>query len=181
MANTTKPTSLYRKNPGSNKLSDFIRNTLYSDDNLSSFLSNYTDLDTDARTKLADGISMAYDTPLSGKPLTPDTSSTGLSTTGRLLLNQIKDHPFKAAGAGILGAGNIAGLFDNQNLAGQIGGGVLGATAVPWALGKMGVGVSPYLKVMTTLGGGYLGSLFDKLMAKKAEEEQMMQSYQGQY
>ena len=39
-------------------------------------------------------------------------------------------------------------------------------------------GVNPYTAAMLTLGGGQLGSLFDKLRQKKEEESQYAQQMQ---
>ena len=178
----TKPVSAFSQgNSGSSKLNDFIRDALYTDENVNSFLGNFDDANRD---RISDLISnQAYDAPLSAKHFNADTTSSGLSTSGHLLLNQMKNHKLKTAGALGLGAANVAGLLDNPNVVGQLGGGVLGATAVPWAVKKItGNALGPYGKIMTTLGGGALGSLFDTLMSKKAEEEQMMQMLQqGQY
>lgn len=83
----------------------------------------------------------------------------------------IKAHPFKAAGIGALGAANLAGLFDNEQIGGQLIGGLGGGALAHF------LPVSPIAKVAIGLGGGTLGSLFDKLRAKKAEEQAMAQQY----
>ena len=95
-----------------------------------------------------------------------------LKTTASGALNAIKAHPYKAGLTG-LGAGlNIAGLVDNDKVLGQaigaLGGGLVGA-AIP-GMGPLGI-------VGTAMGGGALGSLFDALRAKKAQEEQYQQQY----
>ena len=105
-----------------------------------------------------------------------------LKGLGSKLVGFSKEHPYQALGTGALGAANVAGLLDNPNIAGQLVGAGLGAAApalasklnIPYvgSLGKLG-------KVNSALIGGGIGSLFDTLMAKKAEEEQMMQMYGG--
>ena len=102
-------------------------------------------------------------------------------TTGRLLVENMKAHPFKTAGGALLGGANLAGLFDNDKIIGQAAGLGAGGLAAKYLLPKLGVGgiANGALAVM---GGGALGSLFDKLMAKKAEEEAaMLAAYAGQY
>lgn len=98
-----------------------------------------------------------------------------LANTANLVGANIKAHPFKAAGLG-LGAGmNIAGLFDNDKIGGQLIGTGAGI-ALPALLSKLGAmtSVTPMGRIGWALGGGALGSLYDKLMAKKEEEEQAM-------
>lgn len=103
--------------------------------------------------------------------------NSGLGTTAALAGNWMADHKLKTAGLGLLGAGNIAGLFDNPNVIGQLAG--LGGG---FAAGKMlipkitknpltGSGMA-----IATMGGGFLGSIFDKLMAAKDTRQ-----YQEQY
>lgn len=87
------------------------------------------------------------------------------------MLGAAKAHPFKTAGLVGLGAGNIGGLMDNNKFGGQLGGLALGG------LGSYLAGASPYTAAMMTMGGGALGSLFDKLRAKK--EQQNQQPYYG--
>jgi hypothetical protein len=102
-------------------------------------------------------------------------------TTGRLLWENIKAHPFKSAGIGLGTAANVAGLFDNDKIGGQLVGGGLGALAgvklLPMLMG--GPATIPNV-TLAALGGGTLGSLFDKLRAKKAEEEAAMAQYASQ-
>lgn len=105
----------------------------------------------------------------------------GLKDLSTKLLGTVKTHPWKSAGAGILGGINTAGLFDNSQMGGQLIGG-LGGAAIPLAINALAkTNISPYWTAMSSMGGGALGSLFDKLIAKKKEEEAMMQQYQGQY
>ena len=117
--------------------------------------------------------------PLSFKKL--DGGGSGIGTTLGLGLNKVKAHPIKSAGIGLLGAGNLAGLFDNNKIAGQLVGAGAG-TALPFLLNNVaGTSFGVPGKIMFGLGGGALGSLFDKLMARKEQEQQMAQQYQGQY
>jgi hypothetical protein len=61
---------------------------------------------------------------------------------------------------------NVAGLFDNDKVGGQLIGAAIGA-GVPALLGaKLG----PLAYVNLAAGGGIVGSLFDTLRAKKADE-----------
>lgn len=85
---------------------------------------------------------------------------------GSLAFNAAKAHPFKTAGLVGLGASNIGGLTDNNKFGGQLGGlalGGLGAHALAQG--------NPYLQAIITMGGGALGSLFDKLRARKEMEQ----------
>lgn len=88
------------------------------------------------------------------------------SQLGSLALGAAKAHPFKTAGLVGLGAGNIGGLTDNDKFGGQLGGLALGG------LGSYLAKANPYAAAMMTMGGGALGSLFDKLRAKKELEKQ---------
>lgn len=101
-----------------------------------------------------------------------------LANTANLVSANIKAHPFKAAGLGALGAANVAGLFDNEQIGGQLIGTGAGV-ALPALLTKLGAvsSISPMGRIAWTLGGGALGSLFDKLSAKKAEEQAVAQQY----
>lgn len=96
------------------------------------------------------------------------------SQLGSLALGAAKAHPFKAAGLLGLGAGNIGGLTDNDKFGGQLGGLALGGLgAATFASGN------PYLQAMLTMGGGQLGALFDKLRARKEQEQAQIQQYRG--
>lgn len=161
---------------------------LYSDANKASLqkrMAKKGNLGNVTSDKLAEFFAAAQEAPLSTDKISIDgiPERTGLGATASLAGNWIADHKLKSAGLGLLGAGNVAGLFDNPNLIGQLvglGGGLAAGKLLPGAL-KMkpltGSGVA-----LTTLGGGFLGSLFDKLMAAKAEEEAAMQAaYAGQY
>jgi hypothetical protein len=107
--------------------------------------------------------------PLKTKVVMPD-GSTGnaLKNTMGLLGANVKAHPLMSAGLGALGVSNIAGLTDDDKLAGQLlgsGAGFLASNLV----------AHPAAKAAIMMGGGTLGSLFDKLRAKKEAEQQMYQ------
>lgn len=97
-------------------------------------------------------------------------------TTGRLLLENIKAHPFKSAGGALLGGANLAGLFDDDQIIGQgIGLGLGGLTA---AKILPAIGVGGIANGALAIGaGGMLGSLFDKLMANKKAQQQYQEQY----
>lgn len=124
-------------------------------------------------------IEAASQAPLGTKGLTvggKQVANTGLGTTLGLGWDKIANNKLKAAGAGALGLGNVAGLFDNPYWGGQaIGTGA--GIGLPFLLSKTGLNLGGYGRTMAALGGGFLGSLFDKLRANQAEQEQ----YQGQY
>lgn len=157
---------------------------LYNNQNINSLLKRMQKkgtLGTHDKKQLSKFFEQARDNAWSTDKISIDglPENSGLGTTTALAENWMADHKLKTAGLGILGAGNVAGLFDNPNIIGQLAG--LGGG---FAAGKMlipkitknpltGSGMA-----LATMGGGYLGSLFDKLMAKKAEESQQ---YQGQY
>ena len=85
---------------------------------------------------------------------------------GALAFGAAKAHPFKTAGLIGMGAGNIGGLTDNDKFGGQLAGlGLGGLGAHLLAQGN------PYLQAVMTMGGGNLGALFDKLRARKEQEE----------
>jgi hypothetical protein len=91
------------------------------------------------------------------------TSDGALSTLG----GWIKAHPWQTAGYGLTGAMNLGGLFDNDKLLGQLGGAAagFGISKIPAVSGLLAAhGINPALVAM---GGGALGSLFDKLRANK--------------
>lgn len=94
------------------------------------------------------------------------TSAPNIKDYAGLAFRAAKQHPFKTMGATALGMGNIGGLLDNNKLGGQLGGLALGGLA------GANLGVNPYTAMMLTMGGGELGALFDKLRAKKEQEQQ---------
>lgn len=109
-----------------------------------------------------------------GKGVTGNSLRNTLSTAG----SAIAAHPFASAGLGILGATNISGLVDDDKIGGQLVGGGLGLAA-PALMTKLGMAApTPIGKLAMVMGGGALGSLFDKLRAKKEAEQQV---YQQEY
>lgn len=101
----------------------------------------------------------------------------GLRTTMSNLGANIKANPGMSAGLGLAGAANVAGLFDNDKIGGQLLGGV-GGYAIPKLMGSTW---GPAGMALSTLGGGALGSLFDKLRAQKELEAQSQYKYGDQY
>ena len=108
------------------------------------------------------------------------------STTGKNLLKNffnnntagkwIKANPLPTAGLGLLGAGNIAGLFDNPNVGGQLLGaglGTAGALGIPKLLGKAALPAP--LSAAIGMGGGALGALFDSAVAKQEAQQKEQQ------
>lgn len=115
---------------------------------------------------------------LEGKRLAPfytgNIDNAKFGNWASLALGAAKNHPFKTAGLIGLGAGNIGGLTDNDKFAGQIGGLGLGG------LGAAAFASNPYTAALMTMGGGQLGALFDKLRARKEQEQaQPQQQYYG--
>ena len=98
-----------------------------------------------------------------------------LNDWAKLVAQYIYNKPGAAITAGLAGMANFGGLTDNSEFLGQaiggIGGGILGKS-----LGLAGPNAA--------LIGGALGSFYDKLQAKKKEEEkmqQMMYASKGRY
>lgn len=114
----------------------------------------------------------ATKTLMEGKRISPfigenvNLDKVGVGNWAKLAGTAAIKHPFKTMGLIGLGAGNIGGLTDNDKFGGQLGGlalGGLGAHAL--AAGN------PYVAAMMTMGGGALGSLFDKLRAQREQEQ----------
>lgn len=98
-----------------------------------------------------------------------------LGDTARLGLGAASAHPF-LTGAGALTTGmNVAGLMDNDKFGGQLGGAALGGLASYFG------GLTPGYAYLATTAGGALGSLFDKLRAKREQEAQQAQAMQQYY
>jgi hypothetical protein len=121
----------------------------------------------------------AYDDPLSFKKYNnPNNVFNGappIGETASELMGAIGRHPLRALGTTIGVGSNIAGIFDNKKFLGQGVGLGLGAAA-GYILPKF-TGLGPYGALNLTLAGGALGSLFDKLRAKREQEkEQAAQS-----
>lgn len=153
---------------------------LYGDKNTTSFLKRNNTVDPATANTLFEGINPTN--MLSTKPAVEGMTNTGLGTTAKLGLNMIKDNTLKTAGLGLGLGANIAGLFDNSQIGGQAIG-MLGGYAIPKLLNKFaGTNIGGFGTTAAVLGGGFAGSLFDKLIAKKKEEEALAQQYaQQQY
>lgn len=100
-------------------------------------------------------------------------AKTGVANLG----NYIKNNPAMSIGLGGTGLANIAGLVDNDNIGGQLLGLGGGAAVGQFLLPKLMQNVSPQAKVLATLGGGALGSLFDALRQKQEDEYAAQQAY----
>ena len=105
----------------------------------------------------------------------------GLGTTAQAAFDKIKRHKLATAATAGLGAANIAGLFDNPNIAGQLVGSLLGGAGGYGISKLLGAPLGGYGIANAALIGGGLGSLFDKLVAKKQEEEANKRSYYNNY
>lgn len=92
-------------------------------------------------------------------------------------LSGLKTNPAMGVGIGGTGLANIAGLVDNDNVGGQLLGLGGGAAVGQFLLPKLMQNVSPQAKVLATLGGGTLGSLFDALRQKQEDEYAARQAY----
>lgn len=90
----------------------------------------------------------------------------------QIIHDWIGEHKLKTLGYGLGGTMNLAGLTDNDKFGGQIGGAALGA-----GLGSLGFLPGGVGAVPAAMFGGAIGSLFDKLRAKREQEAQ----YQNQY
>lgn len=110
-----------------------------------------------------------------GPDMNPVNLSSALDATGNTLsagnlgslaLGAAKAHPFKTAGLVGSGLANIGGLTDNDKFGGQLAGLGLGGLGAHLLAAQ-----NPYAAAMMTLGGGTLGSLFDKLRARKEMEQ----------
>lgn len=130
-------------------------------------------LNNDAfKTAYADalkGNAMKVKTPLSFEGT--DYNINGLKDTGKMLLANMKAKPLTTLVTAGNAAGNVAGLFDNSHVIGQLLGTVGGAL-----LGSK-IGVSPVTLANIAMGGGNVGSLFDKLKQKKDDEQKAQQMY----
>ena len=98
-----------------------------------------------------------------------------LGQLGKLGLGAASAHPLLTGAGALTGGMNIAGLTDNDKFGGQLGGVALGGLA------SYGLGLNPGYAYLATSAGGALGSLFDKLRAKREAESQQAQMYQQVY
>lgn len=146
---------------------------LYTPENVGSYIDRKTSgngLADEAYRAVFDNAALD---PLTRQPVAEGFTNTGLGTTAGLAGNWIKDHKLKSAGLGLGIGANLAGLFDNPNMAGQLLGGAgagIGANLIAKHLLKKPLTASG--TALWALGGGALGSLFDKLMYKKQQEQQ---------
>lgn len=92
--------------------------------------------------------------------------ASNLAQTGRLLGANIKAHPWATAGTALNAGLNVAGLFDNDKILGQVLG-TAGGIILPRVL-KMNFG--PLGAANAAMIGGNLGALFDNLRAKRERE-----------
>lgn len=103
------------------------------------------------------------------RPLaTKDSMSSILPVLG----NEMVSHPVTTAGLALGTGANIAGLLDNKYVGGQLAGGglgALGAYLIPQLF--KGTKAAPMAMVASALGGGTLGSLFDKLREQKDSQQ----------
>ena len=87
--------------------------------------------------------------------------------------SNIAAHPVATLGTAANLGMNVSGLFDNDKFGGQLVGGIAGA-----ALPKLfGMNLGPLGMINAAGIGGTLGSLFDKLREKRAQEQQYGGSY----
>ena len=105
----------------------------------------------------------------------------GLGTTAQSALDIMKRHKLATAATAGLGAANIAGLFDNPQLAGQLVGSLIGGAGGYGISKLLGSPLGGYGITNAALIGGGIGSLFDKLVAKKQEEEANKRRYYNNY
>ena len=93
----------------------------------------------------------------------PLATKNSMSAILPILGNQITSHPFATAGLTLGTGANIAGLVDNKYIGGQLAGGGLGALSAYLIPQLLKSTPAPMAIVASALGGGTLGSLFDKL------------------
>ena len=170
-------------NPNESKskqgLIELFGNRLYNSQPALEYFEN-----VDYTPELLESVKSGASSPLSFKKNNVDLGTDGTAvfsnagTTGRLLLENMKAHPFKTAGIGATGLMNLGGLFDNSKIVGQLAGLGGGLAASKFLMpkitgGPFGIANTAFL----TLGGGALGSLFDKLMAKKEAEQAQYGGY----
>lgn len=108
-----------------------------------------------------------------GADVVKDLAGSPMGRTAKIGTGIIKAHPWQSLGAAAGTAGSLAGLFDNDKVAGQLIATGLGA-AIP---AVAGMGLSPLTAYTVATGAGSLGALFDTLRSKKADERAAMQGY----
>ena len=97
-------------------------------------------------------------------------SPSALGRTASIATEYAKSHPGAVLGTAATTGMSLAGLFDNDKIGGQLVATGLGA-AVPKLLGMK---LNPLTAYNVAAGAGALGSLFDKLREKKADERAAM-------
>lgn len=105
-----------------------------------------------------------------GNPVAKKLVQAPMGRTAKVGGGILKAHPMQALGTAATTAGSLAGLFDNDKIAGQLIGTAAGA-AIP---AIAGMGLSPLAAYNVAAGAGTIGSLFDVLRAKKADERAAM-------
>lgn len=186
MANTKKTTETVKKlvdatgNPVSDKsLLAKMFSGLYGSEGATKYLEGLN-------PEVAKAYSAAGANPLSFKGQTVKLGDgvhefSNAGVTGKLAGDWIKHNKLKAAGLGATGLMNVGGLFDNDQLIGQIaglGGGFAAGKFLPKVFDAKpftGSGMA-----FATMAGGALGSLFDKLVANKKQMEAMQQAQYAQ-
>ena len=93
----------------------------------------------------------------------PLATKNSMSAILPVLGNQIASHPFATTGLTLGTGANIAGSVDNKYIGGQLAGGGLGALGAYLIPQLLNTTPAPMAIVASALGGGTLGSLFDKL------------------
>lgn len=116
-----------------------------------------------------------FDTLNNAQNLNNISDGVSIGQLGKLGLGAASAHPLQTAGGALTTGMNLAGLTDNDKFGGQIGGLALGGLA------SYGLGLNPGYAYLATTAGGALGSLFDKLRAKREAEAQQAQMYRQAY
>ena len=98
----------------------------------------------------------------------PLATKESMSSILPVLGNEIVSHPVTTAGLALGAGANIVGLTDNKYIGGQLAGGGLGALSA-YLIPKLfnGTSAAPMSMIAGALGGGTLGSVFDKLREQK--------------
>lgn len=91
-----------------------------------------------------------------------------LKTKAMPALDYIKANPEVSATLGMSGVANLAGLFDNNKIGGQLGG-LAGTGAL---IHHIAPTLDPQTQIAIALTGGGLGALFDKIRAMKEQQSQ---------
>ena len=113
-------------------------------------------------------------TQLSNSFHRPLATKDSMSAILPVLGNQIVSNPVTTAGLALGTGANIAGLLDNKYVGGQLAGGGLGALSA-YLIPKLfnGTKAAPIAMIAGSLGGGALGSVFDKLREQKDSQQNL--------